>query len=285
MQIQYHFDGLDDLTKKIKSLKNDGLSHKNIAKILNIAKSSVGYNLNNKINHHLPIYDFQHQVTIGGLLGDSSLSRYHNTNGNRNCIIDSLCFGHSEKQLNYLETKRKLMMCNNKIRIRKAERGGYGKALPFHSFRFCNKKYLTIIEKLCYKNNKKFVSNVWLNQLKPLGIAIWYQDDGHCSRVGYKNKDGIYTTKTIRLATDAFSDEELNNIITYFLKEWNIKFRKIKRRDNQCCLECSSSNAEKFMKIVRPYLIINKTWNKDDFTIGAKINKLINDISNIDYSL
>ena len=79
---------------------------------------------------------------------------------------------------------------------------------------------LTFLHNLTYiKSNKpkrrweKIVNPILLEQLNPLGIAIWYCDDGtYCVR-----------DKSCALMTQGFSYEENLMIKEYFLKKWKVK--------------------------------------------------------------
>lgn len=58
--------------------------------------------------------------------------------------------------------------------------------------------------------NDKQVSSSILNKLTPMGIALWFMDDGYCD---YKKSN---STKTLRFCTDSFDEFSIKQLQTYF---------------------------------------------------------------------
>lgn len=71
---------------------------------------------------------------------------------------------------------------------------------------------------LFYSETKE-VSQEVLDMLEPLGITVWFMDDGSL----YYNGNNCHLT----LSVNGFNDESINRIILYFETKYNILFKKI----------------------------------------------------------
>lgn len=69
-----------------------------------------------------------------------------------------------------------------------------------------------------FYNESKQVSQEVLDLLEPLGIAVWFMDDGNL----YYNGNICHLT----LSVNGFDDESVNRIINYFKNNYNIIFKK-----------------------------------------------------------
>ena len=161
----------------------------------------------------------------GAILGDASLSK---PTGNSN---SNITLTHSPKQTEYLEFKVEIFKQIHPL------------VFKFKSINFFNKKqnkiyttyyyysnytqYLTKLRHKFYPNGIKQVSYDILNKLTPLGLAIWWMDDG--SLVIYERKDRNAVNRYATLATCSFSKEEHEIIKNYFINTWDIKPKIVKR--------------------------------------------------------
>jgi hypothetical protein len=87
-----------------------------------------------------------------------------------------------------------------------------------------NKGELRKIHKLCFKNNKKYVTKKWLEEVEAPAIAYWFMDDGSSSFDISNNK-----TVMVRFASQSFSKRE-NLLLMKKLSEFGVEttLRKIK---------------------------------------------------------
>ncbi len=139
-----------------------------------------------------PLTEIQKQVIIGTLLGDGYIPKREN----------SLRMCHGDKQYNYLEHKIKLLGHLVKTPIKtshyvdkRTNRAGvnvYARTIP-HQF------IKDMKESFYLKSGKTIPDNV-IQMLNPLGLAIWYCDDG--SVMG----------KKARLCTNCFTKDELKRL-------------------------------------------------------------------------
>lgn len=99
---------------------------------------------------------------------------------------------------------------------------------------------------------KKTITRKLLEWLNPLGLAIWYMDDGCINVNTSKQRSSIQ--HTIKIAT-CVDDDTIKTIINYFDEVWDIHFRPFKEGRNTYSIASSSElDCEKFIKIVKPYI-------------------------------
>ena len=99
---------------------------------------------------------------------------------------------------------------------------------------------------------KKTITRKLLEWLNPLGLAIWYMDDGCINVNTSKQRSSIQ--HTIKIAT-CVDDSTIKTIINYFDEVWGIHFRSFKEGKNTYSIASSSElDCEKFIKIVKPYI-------------------------------
>jgi len=189
-------------------------------------------------------------ILVGMILGDGYLLSQGN-----HC---SLTIEHSQKQIEYLKHKAKLIHSifgGKPCKIYRRSR--YDKRTN-KIYKQCSlakgNKYFKFLKKKIYCNkNKKYYTRSVLNWLTPHGLAIWYMDDGCCK--ARKNKNGNITSCQTYLNTYC-SLEEAQTIKTYFKEVWNIDFSIHTRKLTKTCLLCANSEAsKKFIKLIRPYII------------------------------
>lgn len=193
---------------------NQGLSDKEICKILKVGKQQVYYvrnklNIGRNLHKRFNFNNVQMQVIVGGLLGDSSLRNQYGT--------PILVFSHSLKQEEYAKYKSKLLGKDFMIGEFYSEylderTNNTYKKLNLYSVATpsLNKLY-----ELFYVNKVKRVLRETLDMLDPLGLAIWYMDDG------YINANGACS-----LSTNCFTEEEKDLTIDYFKSKYSITCTK-----------------------------------------------------------
>lgn len=181
------------------------------------------------------------------------------TKSNRNLIL-FMTFGdghlsksgtlevlHCEKQLDYLEWKRNLLIKNglNVSDIKKINNNGYSA----YKFRTRTYDFIKLYRSFLYSPKKKIANGRTLNHLNELGLAIWYMDDGGLSQ---KKRNGIVHANDLILNTH-LSKEENQVIIDYFKEKWGISFTQV-RNKGKYRLRCGTREARKFLEIVRPFV-------------------------------
>jgi len=134
-----------------------------------------------------------------------------------------------------------------------------------------NHPYFKILYRFIYQNKRKTFSRKVLDRLDPLGLAIWYMDDGSIYNAKYKRKDGVenYRSCTIRLNT-YLSEKENEVIIKYFKDVWNINWYQEKEKKFYR-LRCGKADEiNKFFTIIKPFIIPSMLY-KINIKIGQQV--------------
>ncbi len=163
---------------------------------------------------------------------------------------------HSVHQKEYLEWKRSLLSkfiriseCTKKI-DRVTYKGQTKEHLAFY-IRTRQERFLKLYRKVLYpQGDKKVYTRKILKKLTPLGLAIWYMDDGSLSQI--RDKNGKVQTNQLTLNTYC-SKEECQVLIDYFKEMWKIRFGMYKHR-GKYYIRCNTVQAREFVKIVYPYV-------------------------------
>lgn len=177
----------------------------------------------------------------------------------------SLCIKHCLKQKPYLVYKAKLLseIFQKDIPVKDINNSGYpGCYLSVAD------DYLRCLYDFMTHEKRKFISSKVLNRLTPEGIAIWYMDDG--SLTLHKSKDKLsYHSREIYLNTYC-SFDEAETVQVFFKTKYNIDFRIAKHKE-KFRLACNTSNTQKFVALVSPFIIPEM-----EYKIDLKYNRLCN---------
>jgi len=226
---------------EIKAAILSGLTHKELLKKFKCNKKviySVCKEFNIKVKTstehrilHLDFTEDEFQVLYGGLLGDSHLSRVsNNAQGS---------FNHCIKQLEYAKYKQEfLKRFTNPIKIVNKYDKRVNKS---YQQCYCYIKGSTALNALydkIYQNKIKYIDKELLYSLNPLGLAIWFMDDGSYDPYGYI------------LCTDSFSKDDLSLIQKFFKEKYNIETSI--RKNNEIYIKASSR--ETFKSLIKPYI-------------------------------
>lgn len=193
---------------------------------------------------------------IGMLLGDGCTSlRRGAINYNLSCV-------HNPKQYEYLIWKMEILKENlqktywisqkqTHFSGKAVHPGNIGKVYKMYAATLGSHPLVTQVRKEMYLENKKIVTPNILRQLTPIGLAIWYMDDGNLAY--HKNPNGSIKTRNVNLHIEGFDSDSQQNIVNYFLEVWNIKTSLHKTRDH-FKLWMNTFNSIKFLRIVAPYI-------------------------------
>lgn len=179
------------------------------------------------------------QVLLGSLLGDGCL-HINKKNREKNAKFYE---SHSIKQKSYLLWKKIILQYFLIIKIRDEIKGIY----HISNLRSLSNSILNKYHKLFYPNGKKIVTEEILNKLKPLGLAVWYADDGNYS----------YRSKNIVLSTHNFGYKGNILIINWFKEKYNIKWimAKSNSKSKYCYfLRLNCNESKKFINLIKPYV-------------------------------
>jgi len=152
---------------------------------------------------------------------------------------------HCEKQKEYIEWKYNLI---KKYTPETGVRFFINNNSTVYKFNSKIYNFLKLYRRILYKPHKK-ISRKILNKLTPLGIYIWYMDDGGMSRLKLSN--GGFSIKEVVLNT-GLNKENNQIIIDYFKEVWNINFGQVKK-NNVYRLRCGNKESIKFLNIIKDY--------------------------------
>lgn len=215
------------------------------------------------------INDEQSQVILGTLLGDSSLD--WGVDG-----TTRLRFTQSLKQGAYYKEKERVLgelVSSSSL----AENGGYGDFI----YRGCTHsvKELNRYREGLYKGSLKEPTRAYLDQLNPIGIAVWFMDDGSCGRV-----DGVHDErKRVQLATHGFSYECNEEIRKYFIERWGIVFnvKRDKRGKGYYLVSPTKMDTLRFIALVSPFVVPSMRYKLNGWGSADECFKYIGSIKKI----
>jgi hypothetical protein len=166
--------------------------------------------------------DDQRQIVLGTLLGNGFI-----------CNNNYLCIQHSCNYYSYLTSKVSHL-------------SDLARPNPwYHKNNICGwrSKSLPIWKEFrdfCYNKDKKSVTMEWLDQLRAIGIAIWYGDSG--CLVGYKNRNACLRTQSLN-----------NEIINQYFNEVGIPCNVNKSR-NSSVIVFTIEGSRILFKMVAPFI-------------------------------
>lgn len=184
-------------------------------------------------------------MIIGMLLGDGTIS---------NNYVFKLSHGYKQKE--YLEWKINLLneygIKNNGLKEYISTCGYNLNSIVYYS-QMSVIPFMKVLRRVIYKPIKNYANRKILNRLNPLGIAIWYMDDGHINMRKTNDKvHGFY----IKIATCLYKEQN-QIIIDYFKEVWDISFYQFKEGKpgkNTYSLCCGTQEGVKFIELIKPYV-------------------------------
>lgn len=186
------------------------------------------------------------QIILGSLLGDGCI--YKNDRWLRyvecHCLKqkDYLLWKNSILNFRFYEYKNRVMVCKQKNKL---------------------DNNLKLYHNLFYGNGRKNITQKILHKLKPLGLAVWYMDDGTYN----------YSNKSIKICSQSF-DLEGHRII----KEWlnnNFSIHSIIKPvkspigTKNYALFLTSKGSKRFIELILPYV-----HNSLKYKIGQDLDKI-----------
>lgn len=193
---------------------------------------------------HKKLSKEQKSLLIAMLLGDGTISS--------NFVFK---LSHSEHQREYLEWKVGLLdkygIKNNGIK-EYISKCGYntGKNVLYSQMSII--PMIKVLRRVVYKP-KKTITKKLLNWLNPLGLAIWYMDDGFININNSEQRNGSIQ-RNIRIST-CVDETTCKEIIEYFKETWKIEFRPFLEKSKLFSIATrTNADTDKFISIVKPYI-------------------------------
>jgi recombination protein RecA len=193
---------------------------------------------------------------IGTVLGDSSLIRPKKTH---NTYFKC---SHCTTQKELIEFKKAILEQIHPVKVNlKKDSNRESYQLSTNSLVYFNKIY-----NLFYKKRIKQVNNQVLKKLTPLGLAIWYMDDGQLALQSDPNDRTKILSRRARIWSLSFTYDEHLLIKQYFKEYWNIDikiYKVLKKGGIKFYIEFNSTNFIKFREIIKPYIIPSMLYKID----------------------
>ena len=186
----------------------------------------------------------KNELVIASILGDGYIGK--------DGVIEIY---HSMKQKKYTLWLMDLYSKYFKVRYREriCKDKKTGKEFKQCGFRVLSTKYTKLMRRIMYHPQKRVTLKL-LNKLTPLGLAIWYMDDGNLSFI--KDKSGNLHGRQIRLSTHSFTYEEHLLIVKYFKENWDIECR-IHNEKGKHIIWMNGTEGKKFINIIKDYISID----------------------------
>lgn len=177
----------------------------------------------------------------GMILGDGCVRRKPNEQNYQYLMT------HSIKQKDYIMWKRSILDQIGDIKTYVYE---YHNKYPQVTVSTNTRKYFTKLANIFYtKDRKKIITKKILNKVTPLGLAIWYMDDGSLSF----NKEGTFSN--CEIYTCSFTLEENKLIQKWFKEKYNLEVTIRCRKNKYYSIAFNSQNYKVFLDIIRPLII------------------------------
>lgn len=182
------------------------------------------------------------QMILGSLLGDASINS-NSKDGTYRCVH----FTQSDKQIDYFNYKKQILgkyALGEKTRI-----SGYG-SLMHDMHTTTNLDLRNFLNQNCLRNGKKTVTEEWLRNIDPLGLAFWYMDDG-----SIQNRENDRLNERIIINTQGFDLDEHRLIVEMLHNRFNIEASiGDKEIHKGYVIILDTKNTEKFCSLIAPYV-------------------------------
>ncbi len=197
------------------------------------------YKLNNNIYipYHpssKPFSQEEYDVLIGGLLGDTWLGYLGKSKHASGSFTHKLEHEEYVKyKYNFLKRLCSIPTTHNKFDKRSNRE---------YQQSFCKIATNPLLDPIvdAFYKDKKIVNQTYIEKLSPLGIAIWYMDDGGSASLGYK------------FSVDCFEQEDIEKLSKLLLDKFGIH-NTIHNNQNKL-IHIGSSHRLQFKELIEPYI-------------------------------
>ena len=208
------------------------------------------------------ITDLQRAIIIGTVLGDGSLIETFSKN-NLRLQIDH-CAAQKEYVLWKYEALKPLVLTPPTFQPKNRS----------WRFRTISHPDLTEIGRLFYQNRQKIVPREIASLLEPIGLAIWFMDDGtYHSSSGYLINTQNFTHSECLLLRDALAEK------------FGIIHTTMHRDHNGWRLYIRSAATKRFREIVKPFMLASLMYKLEkprrDYTLAPGISRRDEDIVHV----
>ena len=228
----------------IKNLHDSGLTCRQIAIKLNKSSNTIRFHIQKmglkpniekqwfaQEEHELS--DIQKQFLYGSLLGDLCLRKQAKN--------AKLCLVQSSIQKELFMSKVNIL-CEFMGKYKEVKSFDKRTCKVYSQYRGDSKAHpeFTKIYNILYKNGTKIITEEYLNLIThPIALAYWFMDDG---------------TKRGTIATNCFTEQEVDLLISWLSSKWNIKATK-QKNSKQFVIHISAKSRKLFEDLIVSYII------------------------------
>ena len=178
---------------------------------------------------------FQWEVVHGSLLGDGCLSALRRASRGMRFRL-----GHGAKQIDYLTWKVSLFANIPGSWHRTSDGDGFWDSTPLPE--------LYDLRHEVYQEGHKFFAKAYLDGLTPLGLAIWYLDDGNLDLRAPSFQRG-----RVAICVEAMTQDTRERLVSMLRDRFGIESRLDEVRD-QAILRFDQAATEKLHELVAPFV-------------------------------
>lgn len=197
---------------------------------------------------------FQKDFLYGTLMGDTCL--YFTRNRVR------LQIQQGSVQEEYLELKRSVFSClETGIRYQSVVKRRNGEdCITYKYITKCNES-LREFKDVCYRDGKRFFSKEWMSKITPLGLAMWFYDDGSYHVRG-SIRYGVFNAQSR-------TEEEMENV-SEMLDRFKVK-HSVRFNSKGAQVNLPREGVLRLQEIIEPYLYTKDLSYKHE---SKRISKL-----------
>ncbi len=181
----------------------------------------------------------QKEILIGLILGDGHLERLYTP------ILGRLKVEHSYKQKEYVdwiyEEFRNWIRSKPKSKRKKV----WNKTYLNYGFITYGHRLLGEFQEKFYRKRKKIIPNDLEKDITPLGLAIWYMDDGSIKSRKHK---GLF------LNTQGFREDDVKRLQEVLKVKFGISSTTRKEKNGKQ-IYLGGKSGEKFIALIKPHII------------------------------
>lgn len=261
----------DNIVSKedLEKLYLKGFSLEECANEINIPKSYISYirvlygierkgaKYIKRKNTEPELNNDQKQIIIGSLMGDAG-------RGGEDSIIKFKQCAAQKEYLLWKFNNLKNIVTDSGITIESKEDKRYNRINESYRFFTSANSFVEKCNKKLYSSGKKDVTLEYLEDLNPLGLAVWYMDDGTTDWSYLKKEStGQNITPEIKVCTDSFSLSSVNKIIAFLKEKFNIESHVRTHKEDMHRIIINTNSAYEFIKIIKPHVIPSMQYKVD----------------------
>lgn len=209
------------------------------------------------------ITDYQRAIIVGTVLGDGSLIETFSKN-NLRLQIDH-CIAQKEYVLWKYEALKPFILTPPTYQPKNRS----------WRFRTISHPELTELGRLFYRNRQKIVPQEITSLLEPIGLAMWFMDDG-----AHDHRNGAYI-----INTQCFDLAEVNLLQRCLKQKFGIIHLSLHYDKSGWRIYIKKDSQERFKKLLLPFMLPSMMYKLDkprrDYTLTPDVCRLDEDIVHV----